>query len=81
MNITLEDFQKVNREYRTEYDVFDSTGSYIETFFADYLDKEGNYQDAAVFCDFDKIREYAAATVKRVRFDPFSNRLSVKIVI
>lgn len=70
----LKDFERTNGELRTEYDVFDNEGEYIENFIVDYTDP----------CNANKILkrlmyEDEDATVRFVRINRAKNILNVSI--
>lgn len=79
--MTLNSFEKVNVETRNEYNVFDASGNYVETFYKDFLDRDNNcFSDDRGHRDWDKLSKYGKATVKHVGWNNARRSLSITII-
>ncbi len=70
----LKDFERTNGELKTEYDVFDNEGEYIESFIVDYLDPINTNTISKRL-----IYEDENATIRFVRINKVKNILNVSI--
>ena len=70
----LKDFERTNGELRTEYDVFDNEGEYIESFIVDYLDPTNTNKISKRL-----MYEDENATIRFVRINKAKNILNVSI--